>query len=261
MSASNVHFNGPEKQTFSPVTGNNAAWIPQGDFEAPREKHIVMSGLMQNENPFDASRYTCGEIITSLKQLLTKMCGNRTPLTPNSNQSCAVLPFTLGGIREVSTTYTYGPFACDYVSTFSSLYVLARGSVNIMFVDRSSADGALGTYTNAATVSTVPISFASNISQPVTTNIPVTKATNGHTNIITVPQWGLTHSRQSDTWFSNVAKQPSLGEPQTVVTYNTPTQWSSGSLSVLRSAGDDYQLGFFIGVPVMYFDSGTNAFI
>lgn len=259
VSAKNVQFNGIEKQTFTPVQGNNVNWVPQSDY-ASREKAIVMPGLRETK-PYDASRFTCGELITSVKQLLMRFTQGRYDTSGANSQKClSILPFTLGGCFELTGTYTYAPFGGDALSFISSWYVLARGSVRIGFANRSSNDVALSMYTGTALNSPSWV-YNSGFVNSLSASVPASKGTNGVTDVVTVSQWGLTHSRQSDTTFNNSTRTNSLGEPGTVLMYNTNSTWTSNTLSVYRAAGDDYQLGFLIGVPVCIRDTSVASYI
>lgn len=266
-SAKNVHFNGIEKQTFAPVTGNNASWTPQGNFEtqgdfeeAPREKEFVMPGLnLEEGKALESSRFTCGEAFTSIKQLLNRFNISRYSLSAsNTNRNLTFQPFVLGGIRETTGSYVYGPFGGDALSAFSSMYVLARGSIRYAFFNRSGNDSNISVYTGVVSGQT-PMLFSGAATTSLSSAIPTTKGTNGVSDVITVNQWSLTHSRQADSWFDNSTRSTALGEPLTLVSYSSIAAWDGTNLSLYRSAGDDYQLGFLIGVPVMYRDISVGA--
>lgn len=261
VSAKRVHFNGVSGYAFCPATGTNASWVPQSDTSEIelREKVITMPGLVPSDDYLEPSRYCCGEVALSFKSLLSRNCSNFYAISPTSGKIINWLAFTLGGVYESAGVYTYAPFAADLISGISCLYSLARGSIRYLVIDRNGNDGSISAYTANDNTSYLSMDWLSlNPLSMSNTVIPVTKTTNGASNVISVNQFGKTHSRNIDVTFGNAPRRMSLGEPATIVSYWSSNDLVVNNIAITRSAGDDFQLGYFIGVPVMYRTSGLG---
>lgn len=260
VSASKVQFNGITDTTIAPISGTSSSWAPQSaDIPETREKVIVMTGMSQTKNQYEATRFVCGEAITSVKQLLLRMTKGRFVPSFNSNLRMTFCPFTLGGVYNNSTNLETALFSGDMVSTISSWYTLARGGVKIWFNSKITDSSLSVSY--PATPMTVPYTIGSAFASSPNSTMWTVRNVTGCSDVVTVSQWGLTHARQCDSTLNNSARAVNLGEPDTVVILNAGTNWTANNFTLARSVCDDYQLGFFIGVPVSYIVTGTvNAF-
>lgn len=261
VSAKNVHFAAPASVSMAPVTGSDTFWDPQSNDVAPREKSMVMPGLQENGDCHAHSRFTCGEIFLSVKQLLNRFSYTRDTFSSASSfQTCTIRPYTIGGrYNSTGTTWSWGPLAGDYVSMISSMYVLKRGSVRYNFVSRGSTENGIGVV-SSETAAAASINYTSK-ARPVTGYVATKRDVSGNSDMVEVNQYSVTHAMENDTTFVNTARALSIGEPNTMLSYTSDANWASSNFVFSRSSGDDYQLGFFIGVPVFYLDFSKFAIL
>jgi hypothetical protein len=257
VSAENVAFAQPVPVSFSPVNGDDTGFTPQsglGDAEvAPREKILIMPGLKSSTRAIHDLRFTNPEACMSIKQLLSRFCIPQDDMTAFSTaRTITFLPFTIGGYSQIGTTTVYqtGPFSGDLVSAFSSLFAIRRGSVRMFFNGKASDDSVV---TMASIDSTAPlnsITSTATVSSAIFNRAPDDRNVSGAGLYVNVPQYSKTHSFGCQTVFGSGTRSIDSGEPTVTVSYSNATAIGAG-FTWARMAGDDYQLGFFIGVPCM----------
>lgn len=252
ISAQNVQFAGVSDRMASPVTGNNTAWRPQGDLVdvAPREKVIVLPGLSSEKGRNEAYRFVNGESILSIKQLLNRLCSTRYRSSVSTQKSVTVAPFKNGGALETTGVYSNAPFSYDYLSLFSSCYTLSRGSIRLAFSLRVGNDYVVNTYQSSSYTVQAYVSSA-NVTCVPQTCLPTQKDVNSGVVVLHLPHFAISHSRDNTIFFDNTSGTFGFSVPQTLCAFNSNTTFTTSDLSLYRSAGDDFQLGFFIGVPVL----------
>lgn len=252
VSAQNVQFAGVSNRIAAPVTGDNSSWRPQGDFQdliALREKKVTLPGLSSERGRDQAYRFVNGEAMTSIKQLLNRMSGSRYRNVSTGFKSVTIAPFRESGVYETAGTLTLVPFCYDYVSTLSSLFVLSRGSIRLGTSARIGNDYVASIVQSESNANI--LFYSSSFNTWPNSSYPFQKDVNSGTNVLHLPHYALSHSRDCETFFSNSSSPTGFGMPQTLVTINSNSTFGGADMSFYRSAGDDFQLGFFIGVPVM----------
>ena len=287
VSAENVAFAQPVAHSWAPINGTASGFTPQSylsTFEyqsaigmhpdmsqseevAPREKVYVMPGLEQTTKPFDALRHSNSECITSIKQLLTRnsITVDSTDYVTNTPKSVSYLPWTVGAyaLDGAAATITPSPFTGDYVSAFSSLFVLRRGSVRYFFNNTSPYGAGDTKSANYSCVSFNRIAFNATAQASLSTSSSTAafmqnrysddKAVSGTALTVNVPQYSRTHSMGCAATFGTDTRVLDIGEPALLLRYSTTASIPGNfNYSWSRMAGDDYQLGYFIGVPVVY---------
>jgi hypothetical protein len=257
ISAENVAFSQPKPISYSPANGNNSDFTPQSmmgaEEVAPREKVLTMPGLKSTPNVINDLRHCTSELCLSIKQLMTRFCISQNDMTAYSTaKTITFLPFNIGGYGQTdpSLVLTQGGQCGDLVSAFSSLYALRRGSVRFFFNGKS-GDDAVAFMGTTSTISANPaISTNTSVNGTVFNRIPDDRNVTGAGLYINVPQYSRTHSMGCQTQFGSDPRLLDIGEPSTTVGYCNATAIGT-QFTWARMAGDDYQCGFFIGVPVM----------
>lgn len=252
VSAQNVQFAGVSNRIAAPVTGDNSSWRPQGDLGdivAVREKKLTLPGLSSEKGRDEAYRFVNGEAMTSIKQLLNRMCGSRYRNSSTGFKSVIMAPFRGSGVYELAGTLTLFPFCYDYVSTLSSLFVLSRGSIRLGTSARIGNDYVASVVQSDSNANI--LLYSSSFNTWPNSSLPFQKDVNTGVNVLHLPHFALSHSRDCEIFFSNASSPTGFGMPQTLVAINSNSTFGGADLSFYRSAGDDFQLGFFIGVPVM----------
>jgi hypothetical protein len=261
VSAENVCFAQPMPVNNYPVNGTNSSFTPQagelGDEEvAPREKVLVLPGLDSNLRPYDHTRFTCSEAVTSIKQLLTRFAYLSDDYSGSTSNTTAIIsPFGLGATYEIAGTYTATGLKGDYLTALAPLFALRRGSVKLWFTNRASSDSimAMG---DSIEDNRTNVTYTGS-QRPVNNYIPTHKPVSGFADMVQVPQYSRTHSMGCEAQYTS-PRNLDIGEPTTLIYYRTATAWTAGTLTFARSVGDDFQLGYFLGVPVMHVGTGIT---
>lgn len=273
ISAKNVMFSCPSRATCIPVTGSTPEFTPQmnmGDSEfAPREKLLTVGGLRVPGVNLNSARYCVGEEIVSIKQLLLRKCPLYIEVLNFSTvRSVSFRPFVNGGGYYDGTNWTYHPMTGGYYSAFACLYVLARGGMRyraMIALNTTNMNIFMGYYGesiypgNGDDVTTSSVSGYTNNTDFVQSANPT-----GNLCDFEVPHSSYTHSREIETKFQNDGTSGplySLGTPRTRVRVSTFTgvSWNRSNLQMYQGVADDFQLGFFIGVPSFRLDDNFHA--
>lgn len=255
VSAENVAFAQPIPVSYAPVNGDDAGFTPQsglGEAEvAPREKVLVMPGLKSTKNAIDDLKHTNSEVCLSVKQMISRFCIPQDNMTAfNSARTITFLPYTIGGYFLSGTTYQTGPLTGDLFATMSSLFAIRRGSVRMFFNGKASDDSVVFMGNVDPTTSVSSITSATVVDSAVFNRAPDDRNVTGAGLYVNVPQYSKTHSMGCQTSFGIANRSLDIGEPTVTVSYANATAIGAG-FTWARMAGDDYQLGFFIGVPCM----------
>lgn len=261
VSAENVCFAQPLPTNNHPVNGTNSAFTPQsgelGDEEvAPREKVLVMPGLESNDRLYDHTRFTCSEAVTSIKQLLTRFVYLSDDYAgATANTTAVISPFGIGATYETGGVYTSTGLKGDYLTALAPLFALRRGSVKLWFTNRASSDSIVAMGDSVESNRTNVLFSGSQ--RPVNNYIPLHKPVSGFADMVQVPQYSRTHSMGCEAQYTS-PRSLDIGEPTTLIYYRTATAWTAGTLTFARSVGDDFQLGYFLGVPLMHVGTGLT---
>jgi len=263
LAAENVNFAGISNSRLTPAFGNVASFVPQagGDPEMTREKVIVLGNLKQTGVELHANRYTVGECIKSVKQLLSRFVQlDSANLTGAGTTKSIILdPFTLGGCYDTATVWSDNPLGGDYLSAIASCFVFMRGSVRILFNPSAGNDYRMSVSTDpVAFVSYPPYTVSTANQQYSNATVQVQKGPGAGTMLAIVSQWGITHSRECGTDFVNGSRVPAFGGALTKLIITATNAFTPATdMTISRSVSDDFQLGFFIGIPPMYFENGV----
>jgi hypothetical protein len=264
VSATDVMFSGPSNVTMLVATGNTAPFTPQGDFsglEASREKSVVLGNLKSVGFDANLPRFCVGEEISSFKQVLQRKTLLRTnSISATGIRTVSFKPFSIGGTFMNTSAWTDHPMSGDYLSVISCCYVLSRGSVRYS-VYCNANDNFACSYAIEPRVSTAP-DFSTSTTQnafPSGLIFQTKSAQTGYVNF-EIPQCSYTHSRENQIDFENGAKPYPLGVPESTCHFSCNATFGNfADVRIQRSAGDDYQLGFFIGVPSLFVFEGTRT--
>lgn len=265
VSATDVMFSGIADTVMVPVTGSTAVFTPQDDIEPlkeMREKCFVIGNLKANKPDINLSRFCSGEHITSFRQLLQRKVLNRTNVIAASGiKSVTLRPFCNGGSYYNGTSWTDHPLSCDYLSMVNSCYCLSRGSIRCSFYLNVNDNAAVTYAIEPNGISATDYSTSSaQICYPNGLIMQTKSAQTGYVNV-EIPHSTYTHSRECEVDFQNVSSSPALGVPKAFVTFSSNGTFANDAdFRMQRSIGDDYQLGFFVGVPSLYVYNGTRVF-
>lgn len=159
----------------------------------------------------------------------------------------SVSPFAVW-IGTTTAAAPVAPLGNDMYSWVSSWYALSRGSVRIKAVPVSTWTGpptAFVTYNTSFTANSGRTSATTQISYDTPAIFSIDEAVE-----IQVPQYHAMHSRSVAEIYANtsnfVGSHANLGMSKAVVTFNTS---GTDSYYIYRSVGDDFQLGYFLGIP------------
>lgn len=202
-----------------------------------------------------SSELCVGERILSVKQLLARNCawGSTANVTLNS---IGFRPFDIyNSVVNRPFSLVYAARDSDYFDIFSSFYRFSRGGVNTRFQMRA-------TYPETEGKWLVPKNNSDSTTMSVTAPSLATcqshvyeNTANGNTVSVLVPMYHPTHARVNfgSTQSSAILPYTRHKEPYTSSQYVSITNTAGGSSTgtIYRSVADDFQLGFFVGIPPM----------
>lgn len=263
VSATDVMFSGIADTVMVPVTGSTAAFTPQDDIETleQREKCFVVGNLKVNKPDINLSRFCGGEHITSFRQLLQRKVLTRTNAIVDSGiKSVVIRPFCNGGSYYNGTSWTDHPLSCDYLSMINSCYCLSRGAVRCSFYLNVNDNTAVTYAIEPNSISSTDYStLSAQACYPNGVIMQTKSAQTGYVNV-EIPHSTYTHSRECEVDFQNVTSSPALGVPKAFVIFSSNGTFANDAdFRLQRSIGDDYQLGFFVGVPSLYVYNGIRV--
>ncbi len=202
-----------------------------------------------------ASQLCVGERILSVKQLLSRAC-EMFSLFPQSLTSTYIRPFDLYN-SIVASPFTGSAIVfneCDYFTLFSSFYRFSRGGVAIRYQMAVGYPASEGRYTvykyNDDSSTATPPAPALGTCQSKVNEAVLT----GNTVSVLVPMYHPTHTRVNCPHTKSTLILPTSRavEPFSNSQVITITSTSGTPTGLpLRSVADDFQLGFFVGIPPM----------
>lgn len=214
--------------------------------------HQAIATSMENTKQLDAVKYCIGERITSINQLLKRQ--SRVFLE-GSYYSLDFDPNWIGCIQSVGGLISRQYMSGDYLSLFGSCFLFNRGSVRIRMYQLPAVSG-----NNC--LARLHFSDATTPAVDSTLTIPYNGADIVY-NDKTV-DWMDFHVPAYSQYHTNFSQVSPTGVTQVFgprARVNVPLSTSApvnldGTITY-RSVGDDFQLGFFIGVPPMIIDITT----
>lgn len=260
VSAKNVMFTLPSATVITPATGSTAVFTPQMD-EGNGEKYFIMGDFKSSGIDPNISRFCAGEHITSIKQLLHRKCLLKSHATSSTNiKNVVIKPFTIAGSYYDGTSWTDHPMSSDYYSILSCCYVLQRGSVRYSFYNNLNNDHAVSfAYETLGPLLPFQTNSSAQSVYYTGTVFQSKQSMSGYLDI-EVPHSSMTHSRECQTEFELLPTNFPLGTPSTLVYYSSNLTFSNFTdVRIQRSVGDDFQLGFFVGVPSVVINEGVRT--
>jgi hypothetical protein len=237
---------------------------------APREKALVVGSLKENSYDANLPRYCVGEEITSFKQLMQRKCVLNTNSAPGAaaNRGVRWRPFTVAGAFYFGGTdiWSIHPLAGGYYSMASCCYCLSRGGVRYqVFVNGTTTSGFFGCISNASFADVADYDYeilSTTTRVKKNSMVPHGWDSQGKYFTLEVPQLSNTHSREVETHFNwETTKIVPLGVPNQYVYFNMTSNINMQTGMMLQqSVADDFQLGFFIGVPTMIILEGWYTY-
>ncbi len=204
-----------------------------------------------------SSELCVGERILSVKQLLARACELVSPFQRDLvNQ--VIRPFDMLNSVVVTGTGVKVLFnEPDYFTIFSSFYRFSRGGVCIRYqmeADSTQSSQKWNVYKFNDNSTNPDISITTSDIHPCRSHITEATVT-GNTVAVRVPMYHPTHARVNVPYLKSSLILPTIRavEPYTnsqVLSLHTSSA-ENGKGVVLRSVADDFQLGFFVGIPPM----------
>lgn len=238
---------------------------------------INQSGKMTSTISSDASQYTIGEAITSVKQLIQIPWTTAVKaVAPGSTVAQHIFPWFYHGpqIVTIPNTTPAAPNTFTFGGNIALCYVFARGSTDVHLYSMETKDSPLSIWTAFASVvrGQAPATTSSPNNRPGASMPRVFKG-NGDPMHLRFPAYQVTqrflsHCLNLVTWTANWANSATdlavfpadTGNPGCV-----PKVWvanygsQAGAIRLSRCAGDDAMLAQYIGPPPMLLDNAAGA--
>lgn len=190
----------------------------------------------------DVASFAIGEKILSLKQLISRACG-LNPLFSNANTPGGSTYLHFWALRNavLTTAAAYDMSTIGYANYFSKMYLFVRGSTTYDIIPNN--DTTISVYNHLRSVSSSASGILCETTAPTHVNLPYYSAT--------------TRSLVSPA--SNSNYQVTFSKLN--VSFAGRTAANVGSARVFMRAGDDAQLGYFLGSPPLDIptDASTNV--
>jgi len=234
-----------------------------------RIKRFVIGDTERKPLNLDAERYCIGEAIRSVKQLASRFSrtlGVATVAGASTTFSAVeIKPMTIGGSKWDGTNMIYNPIAGTFYDAFASCYALTRGSVYFEIRGTGIVPDSAALFLDDRTIFHPPVNtfvFPAGLAttKNCTVNFPLQVASSVKgTTTFHIPTWSTALSRYNLPDNTNGTRLPDAFEPNMILSvYSASTGAATSRLKIYKSAGDDCQFGFFIGVPLM-FQFGTQT--
>lgn len=262
---------GPDFEVMCPRTFNRAplivgTWAAQMGDAVPaasnssrpdRNQEIVGVGSAEIEaQSLDPALYCVGERCNSILQLLKRYCRVRSIELGNLFYGIDFRPFALGACSTLDPVAVPSTFTGDYMSLFGYCFAYVRGGVRVL-VARERFE--TNNYKSNGQVVTYPSSDLDVLRDYSDSLDFVGASVNYQPGFktsgmgCTIPAYQRLHAR--------LCRASSSGSAEPVDVYGTPmrccmntTDGVSGAPTkqiLYRSAGDDFTLGYFLGVPLV----------
>lgn len=252
--APDMEFAVPQNHSMNVATVYN----PQsGDFVPKRDMHSITTGVIGNSSLLPdnhiSARACMGEKIVSLLSLLKKDDFTNTITT--SAAYTVVDPFALPILKTTAAVPNGKDLINDNLSLISCMYLMSRGGVRLR-LRVAPGTSMSGTFQRTdlvnCTSATSNYTGIGNGAVSVTSQHQLSTWHNtaeGAAQEVQVPQYHRYHSRLvSDSFYNtlNYGIVYSSSTPSRIqVQFTTP----ASAVAIGRQASDDFQLGYFLGVP------------
>jgi hypothetical protein len=229
---------------------------PQASRFIPKaDKNSMTSNIMGKSelkhDGFISARACVGEKTVSMSSYMKRF--SQTHVSSATSSRCNPQSVTIAHTTAIA--WTRNP-ECDLVSLVSSWYALSRGSIRFKTIPTSPFTNRFNSF---HTLRYDPLStnviYMSATSQSALNKpcLAINNETSG--NEIQVPAYNYCHSRSvydcmTDT--INSVDNSNIGNTPYTLTIHTPGA-TTNPHNVFRAAGDDFQLGYFVGIPPVSF--------
>lgn len=214
---------------------------------------------------YAATKYCAGEEVSTFLHLLKRVGRLDISTKYTTVKNMSLRPFTIGGTGDPEGTpddSQRSVFCGDLYSILAPLYAYSRGSMRLNFMRKPGGftDQRVFYYpsstqdpiVNAESSSIFPLLYRNGSSVPFDT----TKDGGGS---VQCPHYNQLHSRLNRITYDNDVIAGSYVEPVDIYSSRNRVAYectdaagaSSTTPAVYRSVGDDFALGFFLGVPPM----------
>jgi hypothetical protein len=217
----------------------------------------AVGGSKEERQQIVFSELCIGESIGSFRTLLKRMVPTYFP--GGTVSSYQIRPFTITVQSYVATSgYNLDFLAGDYWSVISPLFAYSRGSVRLKYIFSNSSGEPVYNF----------LTFDDSSSSPVLDSAytyPNCPQFNSHVVLanvmdacceLLVPQYHQYHTRLIQP-NSQSHREPIPSDNTNYFRVATVFPPSFSFSKVFRGAGDDYSLGYFLGVPAMIVDPQT----
>lgn len=230
----------PQRIKLSPTTFYAESGISLGVSDIVKQEKCLGSSTATANFGADVASLCIGEKIMSIKQLLNRWCyltGDR----PGGNGT-VYRPFDLYPSKKASLGPVTASSFNDYITVFGSMYRFNRGGVNVKFYTPSTNRfNCILSYSDS-NVFTLPTAVTQNFMESSINDNPAS-----HKCSVNVPMYSRFHTRTS-TCGAGLTTRPRA--PDTSPSFlSININGTDTSTAFGRYAADDYQLGFFIGIP------------
>lgn len=244
-----LEFAVPKQNQVCPVKHTEEPLVIEAqvdDQDRPEKINDAIASSRVIPSSVDPARFTVGERITSINQLLKKQCLLPIFMPGAAANSLIIQPMCVGAYSYDGAAVTTVRMAGDYFSVFGSCYAFSRGSVRIRAylpttnqfrVRLIYPSSPLAPATNGTPVPWMGGSdsiFSSGMQGVVDVHIPMYSYFHANFNF-------LNNNQAYFDWMSTAYLE--IARPSGTFDFTTSPFY--------RSVGDDFQLGFFIGVPPM----------
>lgn len=252
-----LEFFDPRNPEYIPVMAQSASDRMSSTFQTIKESIGATKLPMENHIP---AELCVGEKIMSIKQLLSRACAQDSVDITNVGSN----PYRPFDIRNsVVATPFLGSLSVrhfvesDFIDIFSSWYNFSRGSVQVRYQMDTTFPANEGKWrvqkfndntTTVLSVTTPPIK---------TCQATIYEAAGNHNTVSAlVPMYHPTFTRIVTAYYKASpilplvrAREPFTNSQCLAISSTRPEGLAIGT--IYRSAADDYQLAFFIGIPPM----------
>lgn len=230
----------PQRIKYSPTTFYAQSGLGKDVTDIVKQEKCLGTSSATANSGAEVAGLCIGERIMSIKQLLNRWCYISDGVglaTQTTHRPFDIYPSKKGSLGAYTPSTKN-----DYITIFGSMYRYNRGGVNLKYYssNQNLCIMKLG-YSNSSTF-TAPATIAQDFMIS-----SITDSANMHKVSVNVPMYSRFHTRTS-TCGAGPTSRPLA--PDTSPSYvNMTLQALDSNCCFGRYAADDYQLGFFIGIP------------
>jgi hypothetical protein len=204
--------------------------------------NVVIGNSKTAPPSVEMAKYCIGERMCSVRQLLLL---SSPAYVPTFATKMKFKPFTFGMYNSKDgAVRSIGPFALDYLSAFAGMYAFWRGGVRLQYLNLNNVGGRAFVWLDRDS-GDAPVVTGSN-DEPLQIGGQCWQEGNVR---FEVPYYSKTHMSLVRYMTANVGDYSDVYLPNTQVCYiESNTNVGQGYNYLLRSASEDFQFGYFLGV-------------